>query len=250
MQTYGLIGYPLSHSFSAGYFKAKFEKEDIDDCEYKNFEISSIDLLTQTIVNHPFLCGFNVTIPYKEQIIPFLTSMDTAAKEIGAVNTVKVIRKQGKIGLHGFNTDAFGFKETLKPLLASHHNKALILGTGGAAKAVEYVLKNLGLDVLYVSRTPINNEVAYSDLNKTAMQNFPLIVNSTPLGMYPKTEVCPEIPYEFLDATNLLYDLIYNPEETLFLKKGREKGALTQNGLGMLKLQAEKAWEIFTNDTI
>ena len=245
MKTYGLIGFPLSHSFSAGYFKEKFEKEGIEDCEYKNFEISSIELLTPTLLNHPFLCGFNVTIPYKEQIIPYLTSIDPAAKEIGAVNTVKVIRNHGKIELHGYNTDAFGFKETLKPLLQSHHNKALILGTGGAAKAVEYVLKNIGLDVLYVSRNPSNGEVAYSDLNDIALQNFPLIVNSTPLGMYPKVDVCPEIPYEFLNSSNLLYDLIYNPNETLFLKKGREKGALTQNGLAMLKLQAEKAWEIF-----
>ncbi len=247
MKTYGLIGFPLSHSFSAGYFKTKFERENISDCEYKNFEISSIEQITPTLLNNPFLLGFNVTIPYKEQIIPYLHYIDPDAKKIGAVNTVKVIRKQGKIELHGYNTDTYGFKETLKPLLASHHNKALILGTGGAAKAVEYVLKNIGLDVLYVSRNPLEDEVSYSDLNEIAIQNFPLIVNSTPLGMYPKVDVCPEIPYEFLTSKNLLYDLIYNPEETLFLKKGREKGALTQNGLGMLKLQAEKAWEIFNS---
>lgn len=245
MRTFGLIGFPLSHSFSAGYFAKKFEAENIHDCEYKNFELPSIEHLTPTIVNNPYLCGFNVTIPYKEQVIPYLNYLDPEAQEIGAVNTVKVIRKQGKIELHGYNTDTFGFRETLKPLLASHHNKALILGTGGAAKAVEFVLKKLGLDVVYVSRNPQEGEVSYQELNEVAIKNFPLIINSTPLGMYPKVDICPEIPYQFLTSDNLLYDLIYNPEETLFLKKGKEKGALTQNGLGMLKLQAEKAWEIF-----
>ena len=179
-------------------------------------------------------------------MIPFLDELDDEAKEIGAVNTIKIIRKNGTVKLKGYNTDIYGFRETLKPLLQQHQYKAFILGTGGAAKAVEYVLKKIGLDVLYVSRNPSSKkEIAYTDLNEFAVQDFSVIVNSTPLGMFPKVDVCPEIPYQFLTDKNLLYDLIYNPGETLFMKKGKEQGANTQNGLGMLKLQAEKAWEIW-----
>ena len=248
MKTYGLIGYPLSHSFSAGYFKKKFEKENITDSEYKNFEIPSIDLLPEIIKNNPDLIGLNVTIPYKEQVIPFLDELDEAAKEIGAVNTIKIFRNGDKIILKGYNTDVYGFKETLKPLLKNNHQRALILGTGGAAKAVEYVLKNIGLSVLYISRKPENdNERGYNELNEIAIKNFPVIVNSSPIGMYPNVDACPDIPYEFITSNNLLYDLIYNPAETLFLKKGKEKGALIQNGLPMLELQAEKAYEIWTH---
>ena len=242
----GLIGFPLTHSFSAKYFADKFDKENIEGFAYQNFEIPSIEDFKAVIENNPNLVGLNVTIPYKEQIIPFLDELDDEAKEIGAVNTIKIIRENGTIKLKGYNTDIYGFRETLKPLLQQHQYKALILGTGGAAKAVEYVLKKIGLDVLYVSRNPSSEkEIAYTDLNEFAVQDFSVIVNSTPLGMFPEIEVCPEIPYQFLSKNNLLYDLIYNPGETLFMKKGKEKGANTQNGLGMLKLQAEKAWEIW-----
>lgn len=242
----GLIGFPLTHSFSANYFAEKFTKESIKGYEYQNFEIPSIDDFKKVINNNPDLVGLNVTIPYKEKVIPFLDELDDEAKEIGAVNTIKIIRKNGVVRLKGYNTDIYGFRETLKPLLKQHQYKAFILGTGGAAKAVEYVLKKIGLDVLYVSRNPSSkNEIAYTDLNEFAVQDFSVIVNSTPLGMFPKVDVCPEIPYQFLTDKNLLYDLIYNPGETLFMKKGKEQGANTQNGLGMLKLQAEKAWEIW-----
>ena len=243
----GLIGYPLGHSFSAGYFKNKFETEKIEGYSYQNFEISTIDLFPKIISDNPELLGLNVTIPYKEAVIPFLDELSPEAAAIGAVNTIKIIRKNGTIKLKGFNTDCHGFKESLKPFLASNHYNALILGTGGAAKAVEYILKEIGIEVMYVSRNASKkNEISYEVLNEIAMKRFPLIINSTPLGMFPKTEVCPDIPYEYLDKNNLLFDLIYNPEETLFLKKGREKGAITLNGLQMLKLQAEKAWEIWT----
>ncbi len=244
----GLIGYPLTHSFSARYFAEKFKNEGISGYTYENFEIPRIEDFPNVIKNNPEILGLNVTIPYKEQIIPYLDELDDEAKEIGAVNTIKVIRSvDGSVKLKGFNTDIYGFRETLKPLLKVNHYKALILGTGGAAKAVEYVLKKIGLSVLYVSRNPESeNERSYIELNEFAVKDFPVIVNSTPLGMHPKVDACPDIPYEFLNENNLLYDLIYNPAETLFMKKGAEKGAITQNGLGMLKLQAEKAWSIWT----
>ena len=244
----GLIGFPLTHSFSAKYFAEKFKNEEIKGFSYENFEISKIDDFPNILKNNPDILGLNVTIPYKEQIIPYLDELDEEAQEIGAVNTIKVIKTEAGIKLKGYNTDIYGFRETLKPLLKMHHYKALILGTGGAAKAVEYVLNKIGLDVLYISRNPESeNERGYEDLNDVAVKNFPVIINSTPLGMYPKVDVCPSLPYEHLTEYNLLYDLIYNPSETLFMKKGAEKGAITQNGLGMLKLQAEKAWEIWNS---
>lgn len=244
----GLIGYPLGHSFSAGYFKEKFSKENISGFEYKNFEINDISLLTQVIQNNSDLVGLNVTIPYKESVIPLLDKLDESASNVGAVNTIKIDRHEGEIKLTGYNTDTYGFKESLKPLLNNGHQKALILGTGGAAKAAAFVLKDIGLEVLYVSRLPKKeNEVSYESLNEIAVSNYPLIVNSSPIGMFPNVEKCPNIPYQYLSDKNLLFDLIYNPAETLFLKKGKEKGALTQNGLPMLILQAEKAWEIWNS---
>lgn len=244
----GLIGYPLTHSFSARYFAEKFDKEGIEGFSYENFEIPKIEDFPDVIKNNPEVVGLNVTIPYKEQIIPYLDELDDEAREIGAVNTIRVIRTKDSVKLKGYNTDIYGFRETLKPLLKMNHYKALILGTGGAAKAVEYVLKKIGLDVLYVSRNPSSeNEKSYDELNDVAVKNFPVIVNSTPLGMHPKVDVCPDLPYKDLTEDNLLYDLIYNPAETLFMKQGAEQGAITQNGLGMLKLQAEKAWGIWNS---
>ena len=244
----GLIGYPLGHSFSAGYFAEKFKKERIDGYSYENFPIENIELFPSLIEENPDLIGLNVTIPYKEKVIPFLNELTDEAKSIGAVNTIKIIRKEGeKPYLIGHNTDCFGFQESLKPLLKGYHHKALILGTGGAAKAVEYVLKNIGLEVRYVSRNPEDENVyRYEDLEGEVFNIFKVIVNSTPLGMHPKVDQCPPLPYELLNQENLLYDLVYNPAETLFMKKGKEQGALTQNGLPMLQLQAEGAWKFWT----
>lgn len=248
MRVFGLIGYPLSHSFSVKYFAEKFNKENITNCVYQNFEIPTIDDFPQIISNNPNLFGLNVTIPYKEKVIPFLDELSLEAKIIGAVNTIQIIRNNGKIKLVGHNTDCYGFHQSLKPLLQANHHKALILGTGGAAKAVEYVLKNLGLEVLYVSRNPEkNNELNYADLEGDVFKKFKVIVNSTPLGMYPNINDCPDLPYELIEKDNLLYDLIYNPAETKFMKEGAKKGAAVQNGLSMLQLQAEKAWEIWNS---
>lgn len=248
MRVFGLIGYPLSHSFSVKYFAEKFSKENISNCVYQNFEIPSIDDFPLIISDNPDLWGLNVTIPYKEKVIPFLDELSLEAQNIGAVNTIQIIRNQGKVKLIGHNTDCYGFHQSLKPLLQANHHKALILGTGGAAKAVEYVLKNLGLEVLYVSRNPEkNNELNYSDLEGDVFKKFKVIVNSTPLGMYPNVDDCPDIPYELLEKDNLLYDLIYNPAETKFMLQGAKKGAAVQNGLAMLQLQAEKAWEIWNS---
>lgn len=246
IQIYGLIGYPLSHSFSAQFFKKKFTLEKIEDCVYQNFEISSIKDFPTLLKNTAHLKGLNVTIPYKEQIIPYLDELSDEAKAIGAVNTIKILHNNGKPHLIGHNTDCYGFKESLKPLLRNYHQKALILGTGGAAKAVEYVLKQIGLEVIYVSRTPKdNNTLAYEDLTGDVFSKFKVIVNSSPLGMYPNIEDAPAIPYHSLNSENLLYDLVYNPLETKFLSLGKSQGALTQNGLAMLHYQAEKAWEIW-----
>ncbi|MEY5042760.1 MAG: shikimate dehydrogenase [Bacteroidota bacterium] len=248
MRVFGLIGYPLSHSFSVKYFAEKFNKENITNCVYQNFEIPTIDDFPQIISNNPNLFGLNVTIPYKEKVIPFLDELSLEAKIIGAVNTIQIIRNNGKIKLVGHNTDCYGFHQSLKPLLQANHHKALILGTGGAAKAVEYVLKNLGLEVLYVSRNPENNtELNYADLEGDVFKKFKVIVNSTPLGMYPNINDCPDLPYELIEKDNLLYDLIYNPAETKFMREGAKKGAAVQNGLSMLQLQAEKAWEIWNS---
>ena len=252
MKTLGLVGYPLGHSFSAKFFKKKFELLGIVDFEYLNFEIKTIVELESVIEKHPYLVGFNITIPHKENILAYLDELSPEAQVIGAVNTVKIDRSNpDKIRLKGFNTDCYGFKESIKPFLASHHHQALILGTGGAAKAVEYVLKNLGIEVLYVSRNPNDSStIRYEDLNEIALQSFPFIINSTPLGMFPKIDDCPPIPYEFLSEKNYLYDLIYNPLETKFMSLGKKHGAMVQNGLQMLELQAEKAWEIWNKPSL
>lgn len=248
MRLFGLLGFPLSHSFSVKYFTEKFNNEGIIDCVYQNFEIPDINALPDIIAQNSNLVGLNVTIPYKEQVIPFLDELSTEAQKIGAVNTIQIVRNNKGVKLIGHNTDCYGFHQSLKPLLQLNHHKALILGTGGAAKAVEYVLKNLGLEVLYVSRNANKiNELNYSDLEGDVFKKFKVIINSTPLGLYPKIEECPEIPYELIEKDNLLYDLIYNPAETKFMSLGLKKGAMVQNGLAMLQLQAEKAWEIWNS---
>lgn len=246
MQKYGLIGYPLKHSFSIGYFNEKFEAENID-AEYVNFEIPDIRDFMEVVEENPNLCGLNVTIPYKEQVIPYLDELDKDAAKIGAVNVIKIIRQpKGKVKLVGYNSDIIGFTRSIEPLLKTHHEKALILGTGGAAKAVYRGLENLGLKATYVSRTKKSDEVlTYRELTPEIMQEYTVIVNCTPVGMYPKVDFCPDIPYDLLTPNHLLYDLLYNPNETLFMKKGMEQGATVKNGLEMLLLQAFVSWEIW-----
>lgn len=241
---FALVGKNISYSFSKKYFSKKFKKEQIENCKYVNFDIKSLDKLSKLIHQYKFqLKGMNVTIPYKQEIIPLLDKLDVKAVEIGAVNTIK-ITKNGL--LKGYNTDIYGFKKSLQPLLQEHHKSALILGTGGASKAVEYVLKELGITYLLVSRNPKGkNQIGYNRLKRTTLRKYTIIINCTPLGTHPNVRNCPNIPYEFITDKHLLYDLIYNPEETRFLQLGKEHEATTKNGLEMLELQAEKAWRIW-----
>lgn len=244
MKQFGLIGFPLSHSFSKKYFTKKFEKENIKDCSYELFEIETIDGLKNVLTNSDNLVGLNVTIPYKQAIIPFLDDISKEAKAIGAVNTVKIV--DGK--LIGYNSDVFGFSQSLKPFFKSYHERALILGTGGASKAVHFALNSLGVDCLFASRNPKeNNEIGYDKINDYVMKHHLLIINTTPLGTHPNVATKPELPYQFITDKHLLYDLVYNPEQTEFLKLGKEQGATTINGLQMLILQAEKSWDIWKN---
>jgi len=242
MDKYGLLGYPLKHSFSKNYFNEKFISENIN-AEYTNFEISSIEEFRNVLKENPTLKGLNVTIPYKEQIIPFLNDLSPDAKEIKAVNVIKFIRNKGKLKLIGYNTDIIGFKQSLEPLLKEHHKKALILGTGGSSKAVYHGLRQLGIKAVFVSRNKLKDVLMYKDLDENIMRQYTVIVNCTPVGMFPKIDESPNIPYEFLTPDHLLYDLLYNPDETLFLKKGKTAGAVVKNGLEMLLLQAFASWE-------
>ena len=245
MQKYGLVGYPLKHSFSIGYFNEKFTSEMIE-AEYMNFEIPDINNFPEIIQANPNLHGLNVTIPYKEKVIPYLDELDKQTAAIGAVNVIKIIRnKGGKPKLIGYNSDIIGFTQSIQPLLQSHHKKALILGTGGASKAVFHGLKNLGIEAKFVSRTARFGMLTYEELNAEIIKEYTVIVNCTPVGMYPKVDACPDIPYEAITSEHLLYDLLYNPNITLFMKKGEAKGAVTKNGLEMLLLQAFAAWEIW-----
>ena len=249
MKTYGLIGFPLTHSFSAGYFAQKFKNENIRDMEYRNFPLSDISQFENLVKETPGLVGLNVTIPYKEKVIPFLHELDKTAKEVNAVNTIKFIQNyDGELILKGYNTDVFGFEQTIQPYLECCHRKALILGTGGASKAVEFVLRKHGLHCFYISRHEGEDIFkTYGELTGDDLLDFHIIVNTTPLGMFPKTEECPPIPYDGITDKHILFDLIYNPEETLFLSKGKTKGAKIINGLEMLHQQAEKAWQIWNS---
>lgn len=245
MQKYGLLGYPLGHSFSKNYFNQKFESEKID-AQYVNFEISDIKYIKNVLKENPNLNGLNVTIPYKEQVIPYLDDLDEDARLIGAVNVIKFTKGfLGKTKLIGYNSDIIGFKRSIEPLLDSSHRKALILGTGGASKAVMHGLKQLGVGTTFVSRTPKEHCITYQDVTPELLESYTVIVNTTPLGMFPNVDACPDIPYDTLTPKHLLYDLLYNPDETLFMKKGKEHGAVVKNGLEMLLLQAFAAWEIW-----
>lgn len=245
MRKFGLIGYPLEHSFSKKYFTAKFEAENID-ARYDLYELEKIEMF-EALKQTPDLSGLNVTIPYKEKIIGFLDEIDDTAQKIGAVNVIKFIRTQNGLKLRGYNSDAIGFRQSLTPLLKPQHTKALILGTGGASKAVKYVLDNLGIQSVYVSRNPSNGMLSYQQIDNNVLSEYKLIVNASPVGTFPNVNQCPDIPYQFLDASHLLYDVVYNPAETLFMKKGKERGATVCNGEEMLISQAEAAWEIWNS---
>ena len=244
MDKYGLIGYPLGHSFSIGYHNQRFADEGIN-AKYVNFEIPSIDDLPEVLSSNPDLKGLNVTIPYKEKVMEFLDYISPEARAIGAVNVIRVVHDGSKIKLKGYNSDVIGFTQSIEPMLEDYHKKALVLGTGGASKAVAYGLKALGVEPVFVSRYERPGTIQYSSITPEVVKEYNVIVNCTPLGMYPKTETCPDLPYEALDEHNILYDLIYNPDETLFMKKGAKQGAQTKNGLEMLLMQAFASWEFW-----
>lgn len=239
---FGLLGRNINYSFSKGYFSEKFEKEKLEGCTYENFDIQEIKAFPEIIKNNPDIKGMNVTIPYKEVVIPFLDKLSKKAAIIGAVNTIK-ITKSGK--LKGYNTDYYGFLESLKPLLQPHHKKALILGTGGASKGVAFALEELGILYTFVSRQATENAISYEQINDLTFDDYQIIINSSPVGTSPNIEAFPLIPYQYFTQNHIAYDLIYNPAETQFLKKATAQGAQTKNGLDMLIFQAEKAWEIW-----
>ncbi len=246
MDIYGLIGKPLKHSFSGDYFLQKFEKKHID-AEYRLWEMDETPDLHLFASEHPQLKGLNITIPYKRTIIPTLDELDALVQIIGSANVVKVNRKGGEIFLKGYNTDIIGFEKSLRPLIKGRKQlRALILGTGGSAHSVAFVLRKLGIYFYFITRRPKKLEMlGYSWITQAIMDEFQLIVNTSPVGMYPDTDHAPVIPYEMLTPGHILFDLIYNPEETLFLKKGKAQGAVVKNGLEMLKIQAEESWKIW-----
>ncbi|MGO4920419.1 shikimate dehydrogenase family protein [Maribacter spongiicola] len=238
---YGLIGKDISYSFSRGYFKKKFEDMGLDNCSYQNFDLQSISEFPTIFKKTENVQGLNITIPYKEEVMAFLDDIDIAAKKIGAVNTIKFTKN----GLVGFNTDAYGFQKSLEPHLKDHHKKALILGTGGASKAVAFVLEELGITFSFVSRSGKNDGYTYHELSDNIIVEHTLIINCSPVGTFPKIEEKPAIPYSKISEAHLLFDLIYNPEETAFLSAGKANGASICNGHRMLEFQAEKSWEIW-----
>ncbi len=246
MKTFGLIGFPLAQSFSQKYFTEKFKNENID-ARYLNFEIESIDALPSLLNHHAYIAGFSVTIPHKESVIQYLDEMDESARSAGACNAIKVSWENNKPKLKGYNTDLIGFSESIKPLLKDHHRKALILGTGGAAKAVAQALKVMKIDYKYVSRSKQPGKLSYQDITQAIMDEYTILINCTPLGMFPNVDTCPDIPYELASARHLFYDLTYNPPTTLFMQKGIDQGATAKNGLEMLHLQAEAAWKIWNS---
>lgn len=245
MKTYGLIGYPLSHSFSKKYFTEKFLNEGIANHQYELFPIENIKSLSDLLSENPSLCGLNVTIPHKVNVLCYLNEVDEAAEKIGAVNCISIKNFEGENYLKGYNTDAYGFEASLKPLLGPQHTKALVFGNGGAAKAVKYVLEKLNIEYLVVVRKATEGAILYTDITAEILTAHKLLINTTPLGMSPNVDTFPEIDYTQLGAEHLAYDLVYNPLETAFLAKAAEQGAAIKNGLEMLYQQAEKAWAIW-----
>lgn len=245
MRQFGLIGYPLGHSFSKQYFTDKFLKEGLTDCFFEAYPLTSIDELPALLKGNPLLCGLSVTIPYKEQVLQYVSHLSEEVRQIGAANSIHINGSK----LTAYNTDIVGFEESFKPLLKPYHKHALVLGTGGAAKAVQYVLRRLGIDYLIVSRSekPGSNTITYSQLDTAIMAEHLLIINCSPAGMSPNIHTCPAIPYEYLGPGHYLYDLVYKPANTLFLQKGEERGALIRNGHDMLILQAEASWKIWNS---
>lgn len=241
MRLFGLIGYPLGHSFSKRYFSQKFLDEGIADCHYELFPLESIAELPRLLAEHPGLCGLNVTIPYKEQVIPYLDHPGEVAA-IGACNCIDI--RHGK--LYGYNTDVIGFRDTFMPALKPWHTSALVLGTGGASKAVAHVLDRAGIAFRYVSRNPAAPGVlSYADLTPALLNSYTIIINCSPVGTFPNVDEAPELPYDALSSRHYLYDLVYNPEKTRFLREGERRGAIIRNGYDMLRLQAEAAWELW-----
>ncbi len=238
---FGLIGKNISYSFSRGYFTKKFQNLELQDHSYENFDLQSIEKFDGLLEANPDVKGLNVTIPYKQEILPYLNKIDDTALQIGAVNTIKIEDNN----LIGYNTDVIGFQKTLEPHLKSHHSRALILGTGGASKAIAHVFKTMGIEHRFVSRNPDEGQLNYIDLSEKILQEHTVVVNCTPLGTHPDIERLPDIPYDFLGTRHLIFDLIYNPAKTSFLKAGEERGASIVNGQKMLEIQAEASWEIW-----
>jgi shikimate dehydrogenase len=250
MRKYGLIGYPLGHSFSKGYFTDKFLRENIVGASYDNFPISDIRMLHKIIEEEPDLLGLNVTIPYKSQIISYLDFIDNEAREIGAVNVLKIKRGEGRIQLHGYNSDIKGVEDSISPYLGRDKKNAIVLGTGGSSRSVCYVLQKSGWNITQVSRNRRPGIIDYSDLNTQMLLDASLIINTTPLGMFPDTETRPEINYSLLNENHILFDLVYNPELTMFLRSGLKMGCSVISGLKMLHSQAERAWQIWNDDNL
>ena len=244
MEQYGLIGYPLGHSFSRRFFNEEFFPEHGIEAEYLNFEIPEADGLLEVVRTHPLLRGLNCTIPHKQAIIPLLDEISPEAREIGAVNVICI--RDGR--LKGFNSDIIGFMDSLRPLLRPHHRRALVLGSGGASKAVWAGLLRLGLEPMQVSRKAGDGVLSYEMLTPEVMADCTVVVNCSPVGMFPHVDECPAIPYELLSGRHLLYDLVYNPLDTLFMQRGRERGATVKNGLEMLRLQALASWTFWHSE--
>lgn len=248
MRLFGLIGYPLGHSFSAPFFNKKFSAEDIE-AEYRNFPLEDISAFSGLLKREPELLGLNVTVPYKQEVIPFLDSLGRTAEAVGAVNTISIKRMGDSLELRGDNTDVIGFRRSLEEHLEAHHSSALVLGTGGSSKAVVYVLEQLGMGITMVSRSSGKKQITYGELDEDLLATTKLIINTSPLGMYPGVETYPDIPYHAITHKHLLFDLVYNPEKTEFLTRGENQGARIVNGHDMLIYQAEASWEIWNSSS-
>lgn len=252
MKTFGLIGHRLGYSFSRNFFTEKFSQENLLDHEYVNFELDSIEEFSGIFEQGREIGGLNCTIPYKQQIMPFLDEIDLEAAQIGAVNTVKITYKNGQRYLKGFNTDIYGFEHSIRPMLEEKHKKALILGTGGASKAIKHILNKLKIEFISatIEQECFEKEIRYNQINEQVMREYLVIIHATPVGTFPNVEECPAIPYQFITSDHVCFDLVYNPEETFFLTKAKVQGAKTKNGLEMLHLQAIKAWEIWNKEEV